>query len=637
MKPVSLRWMVPVLSAAILSIVVTFFGAIAYRAVRDSTIDVAAERLSTAVQVLTQPAAQPAPWVREIQAVARHPAVREIILSGGRRVSDSARASISTLTPDTGLTLLTDVRTPNGTVLYSIASAVAESLLGRPRTDSGKAIATEARDSSDMSPSLLVSPLRRQQAYPDSVTQSPLYVGRDRMLYERAVPVRANGRLVGHVVQVRTVAIAPNALRQLAGLIGKDAALVIGNRDGSVWTDLTKSISHPPIAETAQTYERDGRRWITATRPVATGPWVLAAELPEDAVLAPVHALRWRLFWIGAAIVVIAVLLTERLSRRLTLPLKGLTTAAEEIAAGHRNTPVVALERSDEVGRLSRAFVAMADSIRYSHDTLEHEIGERTHDLQATLTRLQQAQEELVRQERLATLGQLSGSIAHELRNPLGVMTNALYYLDTVLGDAQPKVRAHLAKLKAQVRLSESIITGLLNVTRTGAPSLTSVALQPLLDEQLAHAAVPNNVRVHLEFEPGLPELQADPVQVGQILMNLLTNAVQAMDGQPGVLTVRAHSIGRRAVRIEVSDTGPGIRDADRERVFEPLFTTKARGIGLGLSVARSLARANDGELIVAASDGPGATLALELPAAARVDVQPDEGGGGRTREAATV
>jgi signal transduction histidine kinase len=346
-----------------------------------------------------------------------------------------------------------------------------------------------------------------------------------------------------------------------------------------------------------------------------SGPWLLSVELPEDIVLAPVYKLRWRLFWIGAAIVVLAVLVTERLSRRLTTPLLRLTTAAEGIAAGRRTTPLIETERTDEIGRLSRAFATMADSIRMSQDTLEMEIGDRTLELQTALTQLRDAQGELVRQERLATLGHLSGSIAHELRNPLGVMMNALFYLESVLSDAPQKVRDHLGKLRSQVRLSESIITGLLSVTRTGSPQLSTVSVAEIVDEHLIRVSVPNSIRVDLDIPPNLPELLVDAVQVGQILTNLFTNAVQAMEGKEGVMTVRARAVGDR-VRIEVADTGPGVRPEDRERIFEPLFTTKARGIGLGLSISRSLARANSGELNLSSPSGQGAVMTLELPIA---------------------
>jgi len=104
------------------------------------------------------------------------------------------------------------------------------------------------------------------------------------------------------------------------------------------------------------------------------------------------------------------------------------------------------------------------------------------------------------------------------------------------------------------------------------------------------------------------------------------------MEGAPGVLSVRARSVGDR-IRIEVADSGPGIKPEDRERVFEPLFTTKARGIGLGLSVSRSLARANNGELTVATAAEKGATFVLDLPAAVKAETAPDT----HARQAATV
>jgi signal transduction histidine kinase len=437
----------------------------------------------------------------------------------------------------------------------------------------------------------------------------------DQLLYERASPIRDGARVVGHLVQLRKVVASPAVLRQVSSLIGKDAALVVGNADGSLWSDLVKPISHPPPSNVTQTYDRDGRRWIGATAQVTTGPWVIGVEFPEDMVLAPAHVLRRRFIAIGALIVMVALLLAERLSRRLTGPLVRLTTAAEKIAQGDRATPSFVLRRSDEVGRLSRAFSAMADSIRDSHQTLEHEIGERTGELQTALTRLHETQDELVRKERLATLGQLSSSIAHELRNPLAVMTNALYYLDQVLAGAPPKVREHLGKVSAQVRLSESIITGLLDVTRTGNTRLDRVDVRRLIDEHLSRVSVPASIQVERDVPAHLPNVWVDPVQIGQVLVNLFTNAIQAMETTGGILTVSARSAGDR-ICVDVADTGPGIPPDHKHKIFEPLFTTKARGIGLGLSVSRSLVDANGGALSVSSSVG-GALLTLELPVVA--------------------
>lgn len=612
-RPISLGWMVPVISAVILAIVVTGFGTIAYRAVRVSTLNAAAERLATVVQVIAQPAAVQPPWIHDGQVVAKSPDIIDIVRSNGQRVSDSARARVASLTPDTGQTLATDIRDLSGNVLFSITSPILDSLV---RIDtSGRAVPNGARDGVEAGASATHSPVRLKRSYPDSVVQSELYLSGPHVTVERSIPIHDGDRLVGHLVQVRKTAASQNALRQLNSLIGKDARLVVGNRDGSLWSDLNKAVKHPSPSSKPTTYESDGRRWLSATGAVPTGPWLLGVELPEDIVLAPVYALRWRLFWIGVGIVVLAVIVTERLSRRLTMPLLHLTTAAEGIAAGRRTTPLIEMERTDEIGRLSRAFATMADSIRMSQDTLEMEIGERTLELQTALTQLRDAQGELVRQERLATLGHLSGSIAHELRNPLGVMMNALFYLESVLSDAPSKVRDHLGKLRNQVRLSESIITGLLSVTRTGAPQISTVSVPQIVDEHLRRVTVPSSIRVALDIPHDLPDLLVDPIQVGQILTNLFTNAVQAMEGKEGAMTVRARAVGDR-VRIEVVDTGAGVRPEDRERIFEPLFTTKARGIGLGLSISRSLARANSGELNLSSPPGKGAVMALELPRA---------------------
>jgi signal transduction histidine kinase len=111
-----------------------------------------------------------------------------------------------------------------------------------------------------------------------------------------------------------------------------------------------------------------------------------------------------------------------------------------------------------------------------------------------------------------------------------------------------------------------------------------------------------------------LPLLNVDPVQIGQVLLNLLVNALQAMEATGGVLTVRG-SLDAGQIRLDVVDTGPGVASELREKIFEALFTTKPRGIGLGLAVSRSLTEANDGSLSVTSREGEGATFTLIVPA----------------------
>jgi signal transduction histidine kinase len=303
----------------------------------------------------------------------------------------------------------------------------------------------------------------------------------------------------------------------------------------------------------------------------------------------------------------------ERLSREITKPLAQLTSAAERIAAGHKDQLPLPSGRDDEIGSLSRSFAVMSDSVRQSRQILESEIDARTTDLRRAVSQLSDAQHELLRQERLAAVGQVASSIGHELRTPLSVMSNCVQMLEMSLKDPSPQVRASLERMQAQLRLSERIISDLLDSVRSRTPNCIDVRVDRLVADQLQHVRIPPNVRVVRDIPAELPPLYVDQDQVGQILVNLLTNAVQAMEDRDGVLTVRARVTDGR-MRVEVQDTGPGVSPENSEVIFEPLFTTKPQGIGLGLVISRSLARVNGGELAVANHTEGGAVFLLDLP-----------------------
>jgi signal transduction histidine kinase len=222
-----------------------------------------------------------------------------------------------------------------------------------------------------------------------------------------------------------------------------------------------------------------------------------------------------------------------------------------------------------------------------------------------------------VRRERLAMLGQLSSGVGHELRNPLGVMTNAVYYLKTVLATQPTNVQEYLDIIQQQVTVSEKIVSDLLDFTRSKPPQRKPTPLRTATETQVARIAPGrlDRVRVELDIPDDVPSAMVDPMQLGQIILNLVTNAAQAMDGN-GRVTVRARDAGSDRIAYEVIDTGPGVPADVGEKVFEPLFTTKARGIGLGLAVSRMLARANGGDLTLVSKPGQGATFLLTLDAA---------------------
>ena len=236
---------------------------------------------------------------------------------------------------------------------------------------------------------------------------------------------------------------------------------------------------------------------------------------------------------------------------------------------------------------------------------LEEMVEERTKDLK-------DAQEQLVRHEKLAVLGQMAGGVGHELRNPLGVMSNAVYYLNTILSEADETTKEYLEIISSEISNADKIVSDLLDFSRVKPAEREEIAFSELVAQVLEKQQAPENVEVTITIPPDLPAVFVDPKKIGQVLVNLVTNAYQAMpDG--GRLTVRAREEPDK-VSFSITDTGCGISKENMKNIFEPLFTTKAHGIGLGLAVSRSLVEANGGSIQVESEEGKGSTFTLVLP-----------------------
>jgi len=248
------------------------------------------------------------------------------------------------------------------------------------------------------------------------------------------------------------------------------------------------------------------------------------------------------------------------------------------------------------------------EAIRQLNASLEQRVADRTRELQ-------DAQQKLIQQEKLATLGQLAGGVGHELRNPLGVINSAVYYLKLVQPDADEKIKKYHLMIEQEVNTASRIINDLLDFGRIVTPDRQPVSIPDLMQRVLVRFPAPDPVQVQLKIPARLPQVFADPLHLEQIIGNLTTNACQAMkdckDG--GKLTISA-SLKKEQVAIAIKDTGTGITPAAMQRLFEPLFTTKLRGIGLGLAVSRKLAEANGGRIEVRSQPGRSSIFTLYLP-----------------------
>jgi signal transduction histidine kinase len=248
-------------------------------------------------------------------------------------------------------------------------------------------------------------------------------------------------------------------------------------------------------------------------------------------------------------------------------------------------------------------------------------VDERTHELRET-------QEQLVQHEKLAVLGQLAGGVGHELRNPLGVILNAVYYLRLVQPDADDKIRQYHGLIEQEVRSAEKIVTDLLDFARIKSVDREAVSVSDLIRQTLERFPAPPTVEVTLEIPANLPRVHVDLRQMTQVLGNLTINACQAMkDGGQLIVSSDQLSVNGNTstslsssqwVRIAVKDTGVGISPENMKKLFEPLFTTKTKGIGLGLAVSQKLIEANGGRIEVESEPGVGTTFTVFLPLQSR-------------------
>lgn len=234
--------------------------------------------------------------------------------------------------------------------------------------------------------------------------------------------------------------------------------------------------------------------------------------------------------------------------------------------------------------------------------------------LQKANDALTKAQEKIVRQERLAAIGELAGSVGHELRNPLGVISNAVYFLKATQNNGNEILQEYFDIIDKEVKTAEKIVSDLLDYSRIKSLDKVETTFSDIVDPVFKKFPPPENIDIKNDVEKTTPSIYVDPIKIGQVLMNLVVNAYQAMpDG--GVLSVRSY-VDDGCVCLEVADTGVGIAENEVGKVFEPLYTTKAKGIGLGLAVSKNFVEANGGSLSVVSQKGEGTIFTISLPIA---------------------
>jgi PAS domain S-box-containing protein len=246
-----------------------------------------------------------------------------------------------------------------------------------------------------------------------------------------------------------------------------------------------------------------------------------------------------------------------------------------------------------------------------TRDAQEQLIEQQRHEKERVEAKLAKVRDELVRTTRLAAIGQVSASIAHDLRNPLGAVRNASYFLKRRLSGCEPKVSEHLEIIDQEITRADNIITNLLEMARPKAPRKQSLDFAEIVKDVFEGARGTRKVCCRISAVPDPFIVQADPNQLRQVISNILDNAIDAMKGQGDVLVQTSRD--SEYDTLVFRDTGPGFDPQVRDKIFEPLVTTKASGTGLGLTICRQIVEKHGGTIDAEDCKGGGAVIRIRL------------------------
>jgi signal transduction histidine kinase len=335
-----------------------------------------------------------------------------------------------------------------------------------------------------------------------------------------------------------------------------------------------------------------------------------------------------RMLWLLAGYLAVAIAIAIILSYRLSRPIQRLQAVSRAISSGDYTRALNVNTGIRELHQLAVDLEAMRRELVGVNDRLEAKIKEK----EISEVRREELQKQLRHRQRLETVGTLASGIAHEINN---VLVPIMLFTDAALQDLPPSAapRANLERVLAAARRAKDIVKKILTFSRElGEAKLALIDLREVVGEALHLFSVlaPPTIEIRTEIDESLPFVRADATLAAHLLMNLCTNAYQAMEGAKGMLTIglryQEHAdepeMPQPRVELWVRDTGRGMDPATVERIFEPFFTTRSvgQGAGLGLSVVHGIVESFGASITVDSKIGAGTTFRVFFPAVARLE-----------------
>lgn len=415
--------------------------------------------------------------------------------------------------------------------------------------------------------------------------------------------------------------------------LGKTGKLFLANLRGEIllherWSELTQSgIFRVPYFEkylfiptyTGVYKDSQGNEVVGSWKWISGLQSFLIAEQETQEAFHEIHLLTRRALVIFTISTLVILLVAYWAVGTVTGPIKLLSETVASFAEGQFQKAIV-MDRKDEIGKLVEGFTKMAAKLRKAYGELEGKVTASNTDLEKAYYLLKQRQEQLIRSEKMAALGQLSAGVAHEIRNPLTSIKIFIQTLEKEI-DLDENQQEDFRIIKKEIDRLNEIVVRFLTFARPEEPQFQSVNLYGLVMDTL-NLLTPriktNGIHPDVSLSPDLPLVKGDPKQLDQVFLNLLLNAIEAMP-KGGILGVHsavkvASETQEELLQLVIRDTGPGIKEEERAYLFDPFFTTKEGGTGLGLSIAYSIVQKHNGQIEVESEVGKGTSFILSLP-----------------------
>ena len=352
--------------------------------------------------------------------------------------------------------------------------------------------------------------------------------------------------------------------------------------------EVKQHFENPDGTSVIQDVTLNGRPYKVFYLPLEFGRFYCLLR-PMEKIAEAKRTLTWYMLGITFLVMALVALISQHIGKNLTNPIKVLVNSTERVATGDLDEQCE-IKTQDEIGDLAAAFNQMTRDLKQSRD-------------------------QLIQAERLATAGKMSASFAHEIRNPLSSMRMLAQMLMQKPEMSVEKHQQSLRYILEEIERIDTIVKGLMDFARPTALNRTQQPLTPvlqavlaLMEANLAH----HQIQLVLDLSPVTPEVQFDSDKLKQAFMNVILNAMEAMP-QGGELRVSTFTKTDR-ICIKVMDTGVGIPEEDLERIFEPFFTRKTKGTGLGLANVKRILEEHGGDVEIESRLGTGTTVLIWLP-----------------------